>query len=535
MEKKTGKTIQCMLALITVLCCTEFPMLFFVYGKSCVPYMILGLICFAVFLPPNHGSFVCILLLLMDAVVILVSSMFSPYLRKDFEMEMIAPTLCTFLISGVTVIITIGMLVRLYEQRHAERDSLTGELSRGGFVQSVRQVLLKEHETSYLVMFVNLKGFKVINELFSQNGGDELLKTIPRVIREAFAGADYIARLEGDHFVFLLPAKSLDTGKLSEISKINYSYSSKEFDVLCRFGIYEVKDRTADVGLMCDRAKLAEKYIRDEYSSPYAFFREEMAQEYISGASLCEEAKLAMKREEFVVYYQPVFDTKTKKVASAEALIRWNHPKYGMISPARFIPIMEETGLISMLDLYVDNQVKKFMSDCLAQKVTVVPISVNLSRMDFFDPDMLSSLFLNIESSAIPKNLLRYEVTESAYITLADSDKPLRKLREMEIKLLLDDFGSGVSSFSTIRDYAFDILKIDMGFIKNLEHNERTRSIVSSIVDMAHSIGMQTIAEGAETQEQVNYLEQSGCDYIQGYFYSRPLPQEEFLQLLSKE
>ena len=105
----------------------------------------------------------------------------------------------------------------------------------------------------------------------------------------------------------------------------------------------------------------------------------------------------------------------------------------------------------------------------------------------------------------------------------------------MEIKLLLDDFGSGVSSFSTIRDYAFDILKIDMGFIKNLEHNERTRSIVSSIVDMAHSIGMQTIAEGAETQEQVNYLEQSGCDYIQGYFYSKPLPQEEFLQLLSKE
>lgn len=535
-EKKTRATEVCVLTLLAILCLTEFPMLIYEYGRSCVPYMLIGVVCLAIFVPKRGKLIVCFVDLLFDAGIIVYASLGSPHLDHAVEAEMLAPTVCTFLIAGINLTFTINLLVGNFEKRHLERDVLTGELNRSGFVQRVRFMFdHKQKTTDYAVLFLNLKGFKAINELFSQSGGDKLLKSIPDLLNESFLAPEVIARLEGDHFVCLVRKDCLDYEKLMRFARINYEFAGKQFSVLVRFGIYEVTDAALDVGLMCDRAKLAEKYIQDEYNQPYALFRAEMAENYISNAELTEGAKEALKNSEFCVYYQPIYDVVTKKPVSAEALIRWRKPEHGMISPGQFVPVLEETGMISKVDLFVGRQVKKLLEYRLGKGQKVIPVSVNLSRMDFYDNAMIRELEHSIQESPVPKMYQRYEITESAYTAISDGEnKTMQEMREMDVKILLDDFGSGYSSFSTINDFRFDILKIDMGFVQKLEQNDTTRSIVSAIIDMAHSIGMKVVAEGVETEGQLRFLELHECDYIQGYYFSKPLSQREFCALLDE-
>ena len=536
LERKFGDICNLVNMLMLFLALTEFPLLFFVYGRSMLPYMILSAVSMAFFLQRKQSIVVCSVILIYDIGAILISSFFSSELDREAEVSMLGPTICTFVIASATLYLMMTLLVGEYETRHNERDVLTGEFNRRGFVYKVHQILENSGDTEYAIVFLNLKGFKAINELFSQAGGDLLLKKIPEHLQKSFLEPEVIARLEGDHFVSLVRKDNVDTAKLPEFSRISFEHSGKVFDVICRCGIYRIADKKNDVGLMCDRAKMAEQYITDEYSCPYAFFTDEMARNYISKAELTDGAYGALKNEEFCVFYQPIFDLKTRRIASAEALVRWKHAQYGMVSPGQFVPVLEETGMISKVDFYVDTHVKRFLDERIRDNRPVVPVSVNLSRMDFYDREMLDGLLENIHRSELPKSVLRYEVTESAYTTLADSDNvTLQKLQEMGIKILLDDFGSGYSSFSTICDYPFDILKLDMGFIRKLEQDEKTRSIISSIIDMAHSIGMKTVAEGVETEQQIKFLELQECDYIQGYYFSKPLPQEEFAKLLDAQ
>ena len=535
-EKKTRYTQACVLTLLAILCLTEFPVLVYEYGRSCLPYMLIGVVCLAIFVPGRAKFPVCFGTLLMDAGFIVYASFYSTSLDRAAEKDMLGATVCTFLIAGVNLTFTINLLVGNYEKRHLERDVLTGELNRSGFVQNVQQRLTQKSKTTeYAILFLNLKGFKVINELFSQSGGDELLRSIPGRLAKSFLQPEVIARLEGDHFVCLIRKECLNLAKLGRFARMKYEFSGKQFSVLLRCGIYEITDPSADVGLMCDRAKLAEKYIQDEYNQPYAVFREEMAADYVSNAELIEGAKAALKNSEFRVFYQPVYDAVTEKPVSAEALVRWKHPEHGMISPGRFVPVLEETGMISKVDLYVEHHVKKLLEYRYNRNLPILPVSVNLSRMDFYDGSMLQELERSIKESPLPKQYQRYEITESACAAITDSEnRTLLELRKMEIPILLDDFGSGYSSFSTIDEFRFDIIKIDMGFVQKLEQSETTRSIVSAIISMAHSIGARVVAEGVETEGQLCILRQQGCDYIQGYYFSKPLSQKDFCALLDE-
>lgn len=420
----------------------------------------------------------------------------------------------------------------------SEKDVLTGGYNRRGFLRITERLLNEVPDrTKYAVLFFNVKNFKAVNELFGVESGDVVLQNIFRTLTYSKLSPVITARVESDHFVCLVENKNLDFEELTSVCDNKFVKDGKCMNLIIRCGIFYVEEKPMKISGMIDRAKLAKRYITDEYVQPYMVYDHSMQVAYIDKAKLAGELQEGIAKEQFRVYYQPVIDTKTGKIASAEALIRWIHPDKGFISPALFIPALEENGHISELDFYVLKKVWQFINDRCENNKFVVPISVNLSWMDFYDEIMMEKILKEMDRFRENgrEHMARFEITETSYAAIRENRSGiLESLRIKNAKILLDDFGSGFSSFGMLQDYDFDILKIDMSFIRKIGENPKTKSIVHSIIGMAHEIGIKTVAEGVETEEQVSFLRQSGCDYIQGYYYSKPLPEEEFVEFLEK-
>ncbi len=420
----------------------------------------------------------------------------------------------------------------------SEKDVLTGGYNRWGFIRTTERLLNEVPDrTKYAVLFFNVKNFKAVNELFGVESGDVVLQNIFRTLTHSKLSPVITARVESDHFVCLIEKKNLDFEELTSVCDNKFVKDGKRMNLIIRCGIFYVEEKPMKILGMIDRAKLAKRYITDEYVQPYMVYDHSMQVAYIDKAKLAGELQEGIAKEQFKVYYQPVIDTKTGKIASAEALIRWIHPDKGFISPALFIPALEENGHISELDFYVLKKVWQFINDRCENNKFVVPISVNLSWMDFYDEIMMEKILKEMDCFRENgrEHMARFEITETSYAAIRENRSGiLESLRIKNAKILLDDFGSGFSSFGMLQDYDFDILKIDMSFIRKIGENPKTKSIVHSIIGMAHEIGIKTVAEGVETEEQVSFLRQSGCDYIQGYYYSKPLPEEEFVEFLEK-
>lgn len=420
----------------------------------------------------------------------------------------------------------------------SEKDVLTGGYNRRGFIRITERLLNEVPDrTKYAVLFFNVKNFKAVNELFGVESGDVVLQNIFRTLTHSKLSPVITARVESDHFVCLVENKNLDFEELTSVCDNKFVKDGKCMNLIIRCGIFYVEEKPMKISGMIDRAKLAKRYITDEYVQPYMVYDQSMQVAYVDKAKLAGELQEGIAKEQFKVYYQPVIDTKTGKIASAEALIRWIHPDKGFISPALFIPALEENGHISELDFYVLKKVWQFINDRCENNKFVVPISVNLSWMDFYDEIMMEKILKEIDRFRENgrEHMARFEITETSYAAIKENRSGiLESLRIKNAKILLDDFGSGFSSFGMLQDYDFDILKIDMSFIRKIGENPKTKSIVHSIIGMAHEIGIKTVAEGVETEEQVSFLRQSGCDYIQGYYYSKPLPEEEFVEFLEK-
>lgn len=420
----------------------------------------------------------------------------------------------------------------------SEKDVLTGGYNRRGFIRITERLLNEVPDrTKYAVLFFNVKNFKAVNELFGVESGDVVLQNIFRTLTHSKLSPVITARVESDHFVCLVENKNLDFEELTSVCDNKFVKDGKCMNLIIRCGIFYVEEKPMKISGVIDRAKLAKRYITDEYVQPYMVYDHSMQVAYIDKAKLAGELQEGIAKEQFKVYYQPVIDTKTGKIASAEALIRWIHPDKGFISPALFIPALEENGHILELDFYVLKKVWQFINDRCENNKFVVPISVNLSWMDFYDEIMMEKILKEMDRFRENgrEHMARFEITETSYAAIRENRSGiLESLRIKNAKILLDDFGSGFSSFGMLQDYDFDILKIDMSFIRKIGENPKTKSIVHSIIGMAHEIGIKTVAEGVETEEQVSFLRQSGCDYIQGYYYSKPLPEEEFVEFLEK-
>ena len=415
----------------------------------------------------------------------------------------------------------------------SEKDALTGGENQQGFIKKVEN-LLQKREKTYAILCLDVKNFKAINGLFGIAEGNDLLRRLYQDLENSFLEPLITARVEADQYLCLFEWDKLDCEKLALWCEKEYIIKGRPFRVSKRCGIYRIQDAAADVRNMCDRARLAMSIAkRGRSPKPFVVFDDMMGKEYIDLFEMLAQFDNSLKSGEFCVYIQPVVNPVTGQISSAEALVRWNCMGKGIISPQRFIPLLEDSGDISQLDLYVVRKVEKFQREREEQGLTRVPISVNLSWIDFYDNALLEWLCSYVASRKDKKHTIRFEITETSYAAVAENRSLLfEQLRHHGVELLLDDFGSGYSSFSTLHNYDFDILKIDMGFVRRIEESDKTKSIIDSIVKMAHQMDVRTIAEGAETREQVEFLREKGCDYIQGYYFYKPMPMEDFAAVL---
>lgn len=417
----------------------------------------------------------------------------------------------------------------------AEQDVVTGINNRTGFFNKTQELLNRSKPGDYALLYFNLKGFKAVNYLVGTEGGDWVLKQFVEILMQSFLHPILIGRVGGDRFTCLIHRENLLYSRLRELCACKMNYFGTEIKVRSVLGIYLIDDLSVNMNDMYDNAKMASGHIRDEYIRPYENFKPEMRANYLDGNQIVADFERALSEDEFEVYLQPIFSPKTGKIVSAEALIRWNYHKEEMISPAAFVPVLEENGQISQLDFYVVKKVRERQKKRAAEHKTLVPVSVNLSWMDFYDETMMEWIIRDMNESSEISGYIRYEITETSYAAVAENrSEIINSLRDLGGLILLDDFGSGYSSFSMLQEYDFDILKLDKGFVDKIRTNEKTELIIRYLIEMTHQMGIKVIAEGAEREEQVRFLRENDCDYIQGFFYSRPLPFAEFDDLLDK-
>ena len=418
-------------------------------------------------------------------------------------------------------------------------DPLTGLFNRHAFIQNARRMLDENPLTEFSLMTLNIGSFKVVNDLLGRDVGDKVLNIIADAMRVLFAGRGVFARFFSDNFIVLTPYSERSVHPqmfLDAVQKAVASSGLISHEVQYYIGVYKITERDMSIENMADRAAIACRSINGSYQEHIAYYDEKMRLTMIEEQEICDESRGALKNGEFCVYYQPVYGIKAKRFVSAEALVRWNHPTKGMISPGKFVPVFEKNGFIAELDLYVLEQVCKYMKRREEEGLPKFPISVNISRMSLYDPNLYDTISDITDAYSIDPKFFRIEITESAY-----NDNPAQlletigKLREKCYPVLMDDFGSGYSSLNTLKDIPIDILKLDMKFMQGFEKNGKVGTIVTSVSRMAKWLNIPMLAEGVENKEQFDVLVSVGCAYIQGYYFSRPVPEEEFSRLILLE
>lgn len=422
--------------------------------------------------------------------------------------------------------------------RHiAEYDELTGLLTRNAFNRAVEMTVLKHPEEvargEYAIVFFDILRFKAVNDLFGMAEGDRLLIYVADIIAEAAQNGGAASRIGSDRFAVFLhkSGDELEQFIQSYLEAIaNYELA---FEIVSNAGIYVLTEGNMSVEAMLDRAIIAQASIKGSYATKYSYYDEAQRNAMLSEQEIVGVMTTALAEKQFIVYFQPQYNHSTGDLVGAEALVRWQHPERGMITPGTFIPIFEKNGFISKLDLFVFEQVCAFQRSCLDKGVPVVPISVNLTRYDLFQSDFIDRMEDIRKRYDITTDLICIEITETAIVgSNRHAADIIEKLHSYGYVVEMDDFGSGYSSLNVLKDINMDILKLDMKFLAEQETDSRGGIVLSSIVRMAKWLNLPVIAEGVEHEHQADFLRSIGCDYMQGYLYSRPIPHNEYLNLL---
>lgn len=419
-----------------------------------------------------------------------------------------------------------------YTHDEAMRLSLTDDLSGvsnwNGFKRTVRDLLWNHPDTRFLIVYFDIKHFKMINQLYGFAAGDETLKAVARRAAAFVGGNGACARIMADHFILCVPDSGDTEQRLSAAVQQCGPVGGLDFPISIDLGFYRVTDPAEPVEEMMERARLAQLTIKGSYKMRWAYYDETMRGNALREAWVTRETGKALDTGQFVAYFQPKYNSTSRCIVGAEALARWFHPERGMIPPDEFVPVFEKNGFINQLDACIWKQTCSKMRQWLDQGLPVVPVSVNLSRLDLFDTALPGQLIGMMEQYRLPRRLLRLEITESAYTQVPEQlTAMIQKLRSSGFAVEMDDFGSGYSSLNTLYKMPVDIVKLDMRLIAGSD-DSRGRQIIRAVVQMMNLLGLPMVAEGVETAEQVQFLSGLGCCTIQGYYYARPLPAAEF-------
>ena len=420
--------------------------------------------------------------------------------------------------------------------RFIEKDALTGIDNRETFYRKTASLLQKNQDTAYNILFFDISCFKVINDMFHLDTGNLVLKTAAIYFQVLAGETGTCGRIESDHFALCLPASQADMDSIMEGLDSTIQSLGISHNIAFYAGIYPVDNAFLPVDQMCDRANMALNNVKGSYLTRYSYYDKSMRERMFEEQMIVRDMEFALLERQFCVYLQPVCNLKADRIVAAEALVRWQHPTHGMIPPDRFISVFERNGFISRLDRFVWTEVCRFLQAQKQQTGSVIPVSVNVSRLHFYDPDMLDFLLGLLRTYALDPGMLRLEVDESAY-----TDNPhqmarcVRELRANGFVVLLDDFGSGYSSLNMLKDLPVDGIKLDRSFVREVGQSARAGTIMESIVAMVRKLAMGIVVEGVETKDQLAYLASIGCEDMQGYYFSRPLSEKEFAEFLIRK
>jgi diguanylate cyclase (GGDEF)-like protein/PAS domain S-box-containing protein len=427
-------------------------------------------------------------------------------------------------------------------------DALTELPNRALFAQQLDRTIEKASpvESLMAVMFLDLDRFKIINDTFGHPTGDRLIKQVAERLSQCVRRNDHVGRLShpigrfgGDEFTVLLTGlnDSNDAAKVArrimEVLSAPFTVHGQKIFVTASLGISLYPTHGADSDTLLKNADIAMYHAKDVSTQSYGFFSESMLQQSAEKFSLGNDLHEAIKRQDFVLHYQPQIDSSTEQMVGAEALLRWQHPTKGLLYPNEFILLAEETGLILPIDEWVLRAACSQILEWQKAGIPATRVSVNLSSLQLRSQGFLATLKAVLDETHVDPGLLELEITESAIMhPAARVSGRLAELKDLGISLSIDDFGTGYSSLSYLKRFPVDTLKIDRSFVRELADDPDDRAITAAIVAMAHNLDLKVVAEGVETEEQLKFLKSQGCDMIQGWLYSRAVTPDDLTKLI---
>ena len=408
-------------------------------------------------------------------------------------------------------------------------DPLTGVYNWDGFHQKTRALLDLNPDKTYLIIAFDIMKFNMVNSLFGRERANDILIEIARILQDFAPDDAVVARLQADQYAVCMPALDFEKSNLLKvIDNVNLLLDDSAFRMNFSAGIFEINDSNLPVSVMFDRAVMALVRSRNDHSVQISRFDDSMLEELRYQQKITSGFERTLSSDEYHIFIQPQVD-KDGRVKGGEALARWIRPGGEIVPPMQFIPVLEKAGLIARLDRYIWELAAKKLNEWQNTPFSDLYLSVNISALDFYYIDVFNSITSLVEKYGIDRSKLKLEITETAI--MSDAEKQILKihdLREAGFIVEIDDFGTGYSSLSMLKNIEADVLKIDMSFLKETDHDERSRKVLRSIVRMADQLGMETITEGVETKEQLDMLCEMGCELFQGFYFSRPLPEDEF-------
>ena len=414
------------------------------------------------------------------------------------------------------------------EQYLASHDSLTGILNKRALYDRIREELDAHPDVSYKVVGIDIKDFKIINDIYSKEFGDKVLQTVAKVLTERAPDSSVFGRLTGDKFGLLIPTRDFSNDRMERLlTEASFGKMTANYPIIVHMGVYEVLERDLLVSVMFDRAFMAISSIKSDFKRHVAEYDDAMRDDLVWNQSISTQLDRAIKERQVQPYLQPMVD-KQGRVEGAEVLVRWIHPEEGFLSPARFIPVFEKNGMIAQLDAYMWECACEILRNWADRGIDLF-LSVNISPKDFYFIDVYGTISGLVAKYGIDPARLRLEITETVMMTdLENRLRIIENLRSDGFLVEMDDFGSGYSSLNMLKDIPVDVLKIDMMFLYKTKDQAKAETILQTIIDLSGQLGIRSITEGVETAEQLDMLVNMGCRMFQGYYFAKPMPVAEF-------
>lgn len=454
----------------------------------------------------------------------------SDFITKPFDMHEV-------------ILARVERIIELSEGRQlidaAEKDQLTKLYTKGFFYEYADRIYRYHPGWKMDAMVFDIEQFHSVNDLYGREFGDKVLCLMADEIKRFLRNTAGIAgRIEADRFdVYCSQHEEAEYQEVLEKLQSKMNHLSRNANIRIRLGVKPWRE-DVEPQLMFDRARVACNMVRGDSNKHFMLFDDEMHEREMYKQKLISDLGRAIEEEQFIVFYQPKYDIQCDppKLASAEALIRWDHPELGMISPGEFVPLFESNGLIHQVDNFAWTKAARQVAEWRDRLGYMLPVSVNLSRNDIVDESLKENLDRLLEENGLSSESIKLEVTESAY---TDNAKELvnviEGLRTNGFEIEMDDFGTGYSSLNMLSSLPIDVLKMDMNFIQNVRRDSKEFRMVELILDIAAFLKVPVVAEGVETEEQIGMLKQAGCELVQGFYFSPPAPAEEFEKLILKE